>query len=111
MKYINPKRFTYRDEDGRLVRQRPTPPNKRLELLAEFTKWMFESLNSSFTDDVVGDPIKFNAKMVSLWTEFHEEWLIQFSDDRTNFDEQLKEILESPLHAQTLASLLKEIKS
>ena len=108
MKYIDPKRFTYRDEDGTLRRQSPTPPNKRLELLAKFTKWMFESLNSSFTDDVVGDPIKFNAKMVSLWTEFHEEWLVQYSDDRTNSD---KKAVESPLATQTLASLLKEVKS
>ena len=111
MKYINPKRFTYRDEDGTLRRQSPTPAKTRLEILAKFTQWMFESLNSSFTDDVVGDPIKFNAKMVSLWIEYHEEWLVQFSDDRTNFDEQLKEILESPLATQTLASLLKEVKS
>ena len=110
MKYIDPKLFTYRDEDGTLRRQRPTPPNKRLELLAKFTQWMFES-HILLTDDVVGDPIKFNAMMVSLWSEFHEEWLVQYSDDRTNSDEQLKEILESPLHTQTLASLLKEVKS
>lgn len=111
MKYLNPKVFSYRDEDGILRREVPTPAHKRLELLAEFTKWMFESLNSSFTDDVVDDPIKYNAKMLTLWFEFHEERLVQFSDDRTNFSEQLKEAVESPLAEQTVASLLKEFKS
>ncbi len=110
MKYINRNDSPTATKTGDLSAN-VQPAEQASRTLAEFTKWMFESLNSSFTDDVVGDPIKFNAKMVSLWTEFHEEWLIQFSDDRTNFDEQLKEILESPLHAQTLASLLKEIKS